>query len=135
MKKITRSAAGMQRLLAVCAIVREGLGLAALTSRYDVEPDNGKDCASCFIPFYGWTVYITFRDVFFSLDVETQVATIVHEHLHASMIPLTQRMYRENAQPDEALHDHIRSSDEITVDHLTEPLVRLLMPRISEILS
>ena len=119
----------MRRLLAVCSVVREGLGLSGLTCRYDVKPNNGTDWASCFVPFFGWTVQITFYEEFFTLPLEQQLATVVHEHIHASMIPTLQLMHQHEQG------DRVRRADEITVDHLTGPLLKLLMPRISEVLS
>lgn len=139
MKPFTNTAAGRKRLLKVCNVVREGLGLGDLHCEYTFEKGDDKHLANSFTANRGWRIHITFFDCFFKCSAESQLVTVVHEHIHSMLVPLYQHSYElHDIYVPEDHQEHVWRAfsvvNEITVEHVAAPLLKLLRPQIEKVL-
>lgn len=126
------------RLLRVCDVVRTKLGLDAIHCIYQ-QGDRKDARADTLIVWEGWVCIIQFHPSFFKIDLQSQLHTIVHEHLHAMMLPMEQAVLTVEhnyvaKQDRKFVSRHLSTAREITVDHASLPLLRLLEPHIKKVL-
>lgn len=132
-----------KRLLKVCDIVRKGLGLDSVRGEYEVCVKGCKaddQTADCCFKAEGWQFIIRFHKPFFEQEsLQSQLETIVHEHIHAALAPVSQAALNSF---DRHLTKPIKkrclelwdAADEITIDHLSRPLLNLMLPEIKKVL-
>lgn len=135
MKPFTKSAAGKKRLLRVCDVLRNGMGMSSIPYLYQF-PGNIKDTfAHAIVYRTGWKCHIRFGDKFFQeRDLERQLQIATHEHVHATMMPLYQchnLYFPRNKKADDAM----TTADEIICDHLVMPWLNALRPQINRALG
>jgi len=127
------------KLLKICKVVREHLGLGDLRFEYQFVPDDGDlTFADSMIFYSGWSIRIQFYDLFFKRSLDQQLETIVHEHLHAMYMPADQASIRGKSlvvkKYLETYEETTSIGREIAVDHATGPILKLLMPHIRKVL-
>lgn len=131
-KPFTNTVAGRKRVIRVCDVVRTRMGLGSLPHEYDFDPKkDGALIAGAWINSYGWEVRVVFHPPFFDLSFERQVHTIIHEHVHSSLVPLLQVVqgstyYKKNHQ----FRLDVYRADEIATDHLVVPWLHYMRPEI-----
>lgn len=136
MNSFTNTKAGRLRLEAVCKVVREGLGLGSIPYVYDYPKEANTSLAVAFIPEAGWSLWIKFYPKFWRLSLNDQLHTIVHEHIHVTMIPLMQTiLISPDYKKDKVYKDRVYRADEIVTDHLVIPLFTYLQPQINRALK
>lgn len=127
------------KLLKICEVVRKHLGLGDLSFQYEFKPDDGhQTSADSLVFFSGWQIKIAFYDQFFTSGLQHQLEVIVHEHLHAMMMPSDQAVIREGrlvpAKQRKSFRNATETGREIAIDHATLPILKLLMPHIKRVL-
>lgn len=128
------------KLLRVCDVVRTRMGMGSLPYQYHFQPWRYKGAsglAGCRISYQGWDVDITFYDAFFhpQYSLDSQLHTVVHEHIHASMIPTLQVMNRLlRADKKQTYEECGMLGSEITTDHLVMPWLHYMRPEINKVM-
>lgn len=127
------------RLHRLCTVVRECLGLDRLVHEYVIDlKDRSSNLAYSLVPKFGWRIEIVFPHRFFQSDLHGQIETIIHEHLHAAMIPYDQAvMHIEMGLPKSVrkMTDHnLTTAREIMVEAMTTPIFKLMEAEIRKAL-
>lgn len=124
------------RLLRVCDVVRDALGLGMFNLWTEFPKKDGPEgdlaCATTF--YSGWKCRLRFYPHFFRRPLDVQLYAIVHEHIHLLMHPYDQAIARHQltlkSEVNETFEEAITVAREITVDHATGPIYKLLEQRI-----
>lgn len=130
-----------KRMLAVCEIVREHLGLKNVTGFFETGDKSVKDrCASCLSRGEGWEFRVFFYSGFFKeVDIDKQLVVIVHELIHAAMQPyddMIQRCWEEYVphKHKRIFRDRCIDSLELMVDHMVTGILNAIRPQLDKIL-
>lgn len=119
----------MSKLWKVCDVVRQSLGLDNITFQYDAYAEkktltgNAALGTTHIVP-RGAKGLIDFWSTFFNMEPWVQLSTIVHEHLHVGTMPYHQVL---TGRVNETT---FRLVDEQVIDHLCQPLARLIKPKL-----
>jgi len=111
-----------KKLVADCEIIKRQLGMDTMHVDYWFRKKEGYSLADCLMYVWGWKTRITFYDRFFQADEELQKFTIIHEFVHAAMVPFDSQV---ETVADGLLKKHqanarhnLRTAREIVVDRL-----------------
>lgn len=123
-----------KRFEAVCEKIREHLHLEHHDATYEFVDYKGSAEAWTRTTFHGWYVRMEIYPVFWRQSYEKQVRCLIHEHVHACLIPLDQWICfgrdrlpkRHREWFDEA---HIKGT-EISVLHFESVLFDLLRDKL-----
>lgn len=116
----------------VCDIIREALHVEHWEARYDFEKNEKGSNAYAEQKMYceGRRIWIVVYDHFWGLATKEQYTTLIHEHIHAVMIPYDQMVHR---MVDWSHETDRRWSNDVTdkgrehvVDHLTSVIYDLI---------
>lgn len=122
----------------VCEVVRAKLGLGDLCYNYCLDAGDESFYADARTYYSGWEITIRFYDAFYKAPLFKQIEIIVHEHLHVLLHPLDQAIMRIEkylvSNRKKHSHELLEVARELTVEHATASLVKLLEPHIVKVL-